>query len=34
MNITREQREGGISIVKVVVSEADYGQAVEKQMRE
>ena len=34
MNITREQREGGISIVKVVVSEADYGQAVEKQLRE
>ena len=34
MNITREQRDGGISILKVVVNEADYGQAVEKQLRE
>ena len=34
MNITREQREGGLSILKVVVGEADYGQAVEKQLRE
>ena len=34
MNITREQRDGGISIVKVVVGEADYGQAVEKQLKE
>ncbi len=34
MNITREQRDGGISILKVVVGEADYGQAVEKQLRE
>ena len=34
MNITREQRDGGVSIVKVVVNEADYGQAVEKQLRE
>ena len=34
MNITREQREGGLTIVKVVVGEADYGQAVEKQLRE
>ena len=34
MNITREQREGGLNIVKVVISEADYGQAVEKQLRE
>ena len=34
MNITREQRDGGISIVKVVVGEADYGQAVEKQLRD
>ena len=34
MNITREQRDGGLNIVKVVVSEADYGQAVEKQLRE
>ncbi len=34
MNITREQRDGGLNIVKVVVGEADYGQAVEKQLRE
>ncbi len=34
MNITREQRDGGVSILKVVVGEADYGQAVEKQLRE
>ena len=34
MNITREQREGGLSILKVVVGEADYGQAVEKQLRD
>ncbi len=34
MNITREQRDGGISILKVVVGEADYGQAVEKQLRD
>ena len=34
MNITREQREGGLSILKVVVGEADYGQAVESQLRE
>ena len=34
MNITREQRDGGVSIVKVVVGEADYGQAVEKQLKE
>ena len=34
MNITREQREGGISVLKVVVNEADYGQAVESQLRE
>ena len=34
MNITREQREGGLSILKVVVNEADYGQAVEKQLRD
>ena len=34
MNITREQRDGGLSILKVVVGEADYGQAVEKQLRE
>ena len=34
MNITREQRESGLSILKVVVGEADYGQAVEKQLRD
>ena len=34
MNITREQRDGGLSILKVVVGEADYGQAVEKQLRD
>ena len=34
MNITKEQRDGGVSIVKVVVGEADYGQAVEKQLKE
>ncbi|MBO5686774.1 MAG: trigger factor family protein, partial [Alistipes sp.] len=34
MNITREQRDGGISVLKVVVNEADYGQAVESQLRE
>ena len=34
MNITREQRDGGISVLKVVVNEADYGQAVEGQLRE
>ena len=34
MNITREQCDGGISILKVVVNEADYGQAVEKQLRD
>ena len=34
MYITREQRDGGLSILKVVVNEADYGQAVEKQLRD
>ena len=34
MNITREQRDGGISILKIVVNEADYGQAVENQLRD
>ncbi len=34
MNITREQRDGGISVLKVVVNEADYGQAVDSQLRE
>ena len=34
MNITREQRENGLSVLKVVVNEADYGQSVEAQLRE
>ena len=34
MNITREQRDGGISVLKVVVGEADYAQAVESQLKE
>ena len=34
MNITREQRDGGVSILKIVVNEADYGQAVENQLRD
>ena len=34
MNITREQRDGGVSLLKIVVNEADYGQAVESQLRE
>ncbi|MBR6632332.1 MAG: trigger factor [Alistipes sp.] len=34
MNITREQRDGGISVLRVVVGEADYGKAVENQLRE
>ena len=34
MNITREQRDGGISVLKVVVNEGDYGQAVDSQLRE
>ena len=34
MNITREQREVGTSILKVVVNEQDYGEAVDKMLRE
>lgn len=34
MKITREQREVGTSVLKVVVGEADYGEAVEKALRE
>ena len=34
MNITREQRDGGVSILKIVVNEADYGQVVENQLRD
>ena len=34
MNIVREQREQSCSIIKVVVDEKDYGEAVEKSLRE
>lgn len=34
MNITREQREQGTSLLKVVVDEKDYGESVDKQLRE
>ena len=34
MNITREQREVGTSILKVVVNEQDYSEAVDKMLRE
>lgn len=34
MEITREQREHGTSLLKVVVSENDYGQAVDKMLRD
>ena len=34
MKITREQREVGTSVLKVVVGEADYGESVEKALRE
>ena len=34
MNITREQREVGTSILKVVVNEQDYAEAVDKMLRE
>ena len=34
MKITREQRELNCSLLKVVVSEADYGEAVEKVLRD
>ena len=34
MEITREQREQGTSLLKVVVSEKDYGEAVDKMLRE
>ena len=34
MNIVREQREGGISILSVKVVEADYAADVEKALRE
>ena len=34
MKITREQRELGTSLLKVVVGEQDYGEAVEKMLRD
>lgn len=34
MNIVREQREQGVSLIKVVVSEADYAADVEKVLRD
>ncbi len=34
MNIVREQLEGGVSLLKVVVAEADYAASVEKSLRE
>ncbi len=33
MKIAREQRDGGSSLVRVTVAEADYGEAVEKELR-
>ena len=33
MKIAREQRDGGSSLVRVTVGEADYGEAVEKELR-
>ena len=34
MKIVREQREENTSLVKVTVGEEDYGQSVEKALRE
>ncbi len=34
MNIVREQREQGVSLIKVVVGEADYSEAVNKMLRD
>ena len=34
MKITREQREAGTSILKVLVAEADYAEAVDKMLRD
>lgn len=33
MKIVREQRDGGSSLVRVTVAEADYGETVEKELR-
>ncbi len=34
MNIVREQREQGVSLIKIVVGEADYSAEVEKMLRD
>ena len=34
MKITREQREVGTSVLKVLVNEKDYSEAVDKMLRE
>ena len=34
MEITRVQKEQGVSLLKVVVGEADYKEAVEKMLRD
>lgn len=34
MNITRENREGRVSVVKVTVGDSDYNEAVDKKLRE
>ena len=34
MNIVREQREQNTSLIRVTVGEQDYGEAVEKSLRE
>ncbi|MBQ5623543.1 MAG: trigger factor, partial [Alistipes sp.] len=34
MKITREQREAGTSVLKVLVAEADYAEAVDKMLRD
>ncbi len=34
MNIVREQREQGVSLIKIVVGEADYAASVEKVLRD
>ena len=34
MNITRENREGQVAVIKVTVGEADYNEAVDKKLRE
>ncbi len=33
MKIVKEQRDGGCSLVRVTVAEADYGETVEKELR-